>query len=53
MEDKEYVPYGPEWKKEIKKLPKNMIIEMLAKKGVEHNDLKEKYNRLLNFKRLA
>ena len=37
--EKEYIPYGIEWKKEIKKLPKDTIIDMLAKKGIELNDL--------------
>lgn len=33
--EKEYEPFGEEWKKELKKLPKEIIIEMLSKKGKE------------------
>lgn len=32
---KEFIPYGPEWEKEISKLPKESIIAMLKNKGEE------------------
>ena len=30
--NKNYVPYGPEWKKEMTKLPKSYIIELFRHK---------------------
>lgn len=44
--EKEYVPYGEEWKKEISKLRKDLIIDMLAKKGEEGFALREEITRL-------
>ena len=32
MANENYTPYGEEWKKEMEKLPKKVIIEMFAKK---------------------
>lgn len=26
----EYIPFGEEWKKEVKKLPKDVLIDLLA-----------------------
>lgn len=34
-EKTEYIPYGDEWKKEVSKLSKELIIEMFSKKGIE------------------
>lgn len=52
---KEYIPYGPEWEKEITKLPKAAIIKMFASKGTELSDLRDKhaflckeYNRVID-----
>ncbi len=42
--DKNYIPYGPEWEKEIKKLPKEVIVTMLRNKGQEVALLKEQIN---------
>lgn len=42
----EYTPYGIEWVTEISKLPKAVIIKMLANKGNEFDLLREKYTRL-------
>lgn len=39
---KEYEVFGPEWVKEMNKLPKAVIIEMLAKKGNEMWELRER-----------
>ncbi len=36
-----YKPYGEEWKKEVSKLKKEVIVDMLAKKGNEVNELRE------------
>ena len=53
--EKQYVPFGPEWEREINKLPKSAIIKMLANKGTQLNELQEKhaflakeYNRILD-----
>lgn len=31
----EHVPFGAEWKKELKKVSKEIIIDLLASKGIE------------------
>lgn len=41
MENTEYVPYGPEWAKEINKLPKKAIIEMMSRLGTERDKLRD------------
>ena len=33
--EKDYVPYGEEWEKEMMKLPKKMIIELFRKLAME------------------
>jgi hypothetical protein len=38
MKNENYTPYGEEWKKEMKKLPKDMIIDMFAKCIVEKEE---------------
>ena len=38
-EEIQYEPFGDEWKKEINKIPKGFIIDMLSKKGKEYNAL--------------
>lgn len=35
MQNQDYQPYGEEWKKEMNKLPKSMIIEIFSKLGKE------------------
>ena len=35
MEQNNYEPYGEQWKKEINKLPKAAIIEMMSKLGLK------------------
>jgi len=39
MENKEYQTFGQEWKIEINKLPKGIIIDLLSKKGLEYEAL--------------
>jgi hypothetical protein len=36
---KEYTPYGPEWEKDVMKLPKKFIIQLLAKKSKQRDAL--------------
>lgn len=36
----DYEPFGDEWKKEINKIPKALIIDMLANKGKEVDSLR-------------
>jgi hypothetical protein len=36
-----YVPYGPEWEKEMMKLPKKFIIDMLKKALTEKKQSNE------------
>lgn len=46
METTEYIPYGPEWVKEMKKLPKDFLIEMARKSFIKQNkcvELLKKY----------
>ena len=38
--EKEYVPFGEEWKNEVKKLDKNTLITMWRKSLLELRDLK-------------
>jgi hypothetical protein len=33
--NEDYTPYGEEWKKELSKLPKSVLIDMLAKAHIE------------------
>ena len=42
--EKEYVPYGEEWKDELMKLPKVFIINMLRNKCLECNELEYSIN---------
>ncbi len=37
---KEYLPYGIEWEKEMMKIPKKFIIDMVRKKQVEIDTLR-------------
>lgn len=39
METNNYEPFGEEWAKEVSKLPKAIIIKMLANKGKECDNL--------------
>ena len=41
MVNKNYTPYGDEWKKEMEKLPKKVIIEMFSKTGFDKMYLAE------------
>ena len=41
MANENYTPYGEEWKKEIGKLPKKVIIEMFSKTGFDKMYLAE------------
>jgi hypothetical protein len=34
--DKEYIPYGEEWEKELKKLPKSYLVDMLRKSMIKN-----------------
>lgn len=36
IEEKEYEPYGDEWKKDIMKLPKAAIIDLFSKLGKKY-----------------
>jgi len=45
MED--YIPYGEEWIKEMSKLPKDAILRMFSKMGIEKN---QEYQQLKNSK---
>jgi len=44
IEDEE--PFGEEWKKEIKKLPKDLIVDLYSKKGIRCNMYKEECKKL-------
>lgn len=47
MSDKEdYIPYGEEWKREMNKLPKAVIIDVAAKIGTEKDFIIEQCNYL-------
>ena len=35
MSDKVFIPYGEEWKLEVKKLPKDVIIDIFSQTGIE------------------
>lgn len=37
MKKDDYQPFGKEWKKEMQKLPKDVIIDMLAKANAYSN----------------
>lgn len=39
MANQEYIPFGPEWEKEIQKLPKPILAAMLGRFGKEKNIL--------------
>ena len=39
---KEYLPYGKEWEKEMMKVPKKFIIDMVRNKQVEIDNLRNK-----------
>ena len=41
MANENYTPYGDEWKKEMEKLPKKVIIEMFSKTGFDKMHLAE------------
>jgi hypothetical protein len=36
---KEYIPYGEDWERDVMKLPKKFIIQLLAKKSKQCNSL--------------
>lgn len=38
IEEKEYEPYGDEWKKDVMKLPKAAIVDLFAKLGKKYNE---------------
>lgn len=38
MNTDSYIPYGPEWEKEMMKLPKKFLIELLKKALTEKNE---------------
>lgn len=44
MIDPNYIPFGEEWKQEISKLPKKMLIEMLRKALIEKIQLLDEKN---------
>lgn len=37
----EYIPYGPEWEKEMNKFPKAMLIKQLAKAHLKRQEVEE------------
>ena len=41
MGSAEYVPYGPEWAKEVARLPKARLVEMLRQSGLERDRLRD------------
>jgi len=43
----DYIPYGEEWIKEMSKLPKDAILRMFSKMGIEKN---QEYQQLKNSK---
>lgn len=47
-EEIQYEPFGDEWKKEINKIPKGLIIDMLSKKGKEYNALTDQIKSMEN-----
>lgn len=42
--EKEYIPYGPEWKKELKEFNKDGLIELLEKALRENETLRRARN---------
>lgn len=36
-----YIPYGPEWEKEVSKLPKKILVEMLRKSHLKREAAEE------------
>lgn len=47
MSEDNYIPYGPEWEKEMNKLPKKFLINMIRKNKEESAKLKEASDVLL------
>ena len=43
---KDYEQFGPEWEKEISKLPKNVLISMLKAKAIKILELEEVESKL-------
>jgi hypothetical protein len=46
--DKDYIPYGEEWKDELMKLPKIMIINMYRNVCLELEELNQLYSQACN-----
>jgi hypothetical protein len=46
--DKEYISYGEEWKDELMKLPKIMIINMYRNVCLEKDELNQAYQQACN-----
>jgi hypothetical protein len=40
---KEYIPYGEDWERDVMKLPKKFIIQLLAKKSKQCDDLQYQF----------
>lgn len=36
--ENDYIPYGPEWVKEMKKMPKEIIIKLLAEANIKRKE---------------
>ena len=47
-EEKEYIPYGEEWKKELMKLPKINIIALYRSLALAHQELKDAHKTLVD-----
>ena len=43
----EYIPYGPEWEKEMMKLPKSMLIKMFKSKCLELQNITHEQEKAL------
>ena len=41
MQDENYTPFGEDWKKEMKKLPKSILIDMLRTSFKKVNELEK------------
>lgn len=48
-EKEDYTPYGEEWKREMNKLPKAVIIDVASKIGTEKDIILEQRNEMLYF----
>ena len=50
-EKEDYIPYGDEWKREMNKLPKDVIIDVASKIGIERDLIRDQRNEMLELLR--